>query len=217
VTATAEVRDTIDTPGRTGLTALLLSFAIIFAWSAIRPFDYFTWLLEVFPVLIAVAILVPTHRRFPLTTLLYCLIWVHAVILVIGGHYTYAREPIFNWIRDTFHLTRNYYDRVGHFAQGFIPAIVAREILLRKRVVRGRLWLAFIVVSICLSFSAIYELIEWRTAVAEGPRATDFLGTQGDPWDTQEDMATCLVGAVVALLTLSRWHDHQMGGVASDS
>ena len=159
--------------------------------------------------------MIATHRRFPLTTLLYWLIWVHAIILVIGGHYTYAREPVFNWIRDYFHLTRNYYDRVGHFAQGFIPAMVAREILLRKRVVRGRGWLFFIVASICLALSALYELFEWRTAVAYGPRATDFLGTQGDPWDTQEDMATCLVGAIVALLALSRLHDRQLGAAAN--
>jgi len=209
------IHNGIHTPGRSHLAALLLSFAVILLWSAIRPFDYFTWFLEVVPALIGLAILLPTHRRFPLTTLLYWLIWIHAIILVIGGHYTYAREPIFNWIRDHFHLTRNYYDRVGHFAQGFIPAMIAREILLRKRVVRGRGWLFFIVVSICLAFSALYELVEWRTAVAEGPRANDFLGTQGDPWDTQEDMATCLIGAIVALLTLSRLHDRQLGGAAS--
>jgi len=207
----------IHTPGRSLLAALLLSFAVILLWSAIRPFDYFTWFLEVVPALIGLAILLPTHRRFPLTTLLYWLIWIHAIILVIGGHYTYAREPIFSWIRDHFHLMRNYYDRVGHFAQGFIPAMVAREILLRKRVVRGRGWLFFIVVSICLAFSALYELVEWRTAVAEGPRANDFLGTQGDPWDTQEDMATCLIGAIVALLTLSRLHDRQLGAAASEN
>ena len=188
---------------------------MVLAWSAFRPYDYLTWFLEVVPALIALAILIPTHRRFPLTTLLYCLIWIHAVILVVGGHYTYAREPLFSWVRDHFHLTRNYYDRVGHFAQGFIPAIVAREILLRKRVVRGRAWQFFIVVSICLAFSALYELFEWRTAIAEGPRATDFLGTQGDPWDTQEDMATCLAGSVLALLTLSRLHDRQLGDAAS--
>ena len=199
------------TPSRDALFAFLLSFAALLAWSAVRPYDYFTWLLEIFPALIALAILVATHRRFPLTTLLYCLIWIHAVILLIGGHYTYAREPIFNWIRDAFHLSRNYYDRVGHFAQGLVPAIVAREILLRKRVVRGRGWQFFIIVCICLAISALYELFEWRTAVAEGTRATDFLGTQGDVWDTQEDMATCLVGSIVALVTLSRFHDRQLG------
>ena len=205
----------LRTPGRGELAVLLLSFAALLVWSAIRPYDYFTWFLEVVPALVALAILVPTHRRFPLTTLVYCLIWVHAVILLVGGHYTYAREPVFNWIRDALHLSRNYYDRVGHFAQGFVPAIVAREVLLRNRVVRGRKWTFFIVVCICLAFSAVYELIEWRTAVAEGPRATDFLGTQGDIWDTQEDMATCLAGSIVSLLLLSRWHDRQLGDFAS--
>ena len=194
---------------------MLLSFGAVLAWSAVHPYDYFTWFLEVVPAFLALAILIPTHHRFPLTTLLYCLVWVHAVILVVGGHYTYAREPVFNWIRDAFHLSRNYYDRVGHFAQGFVPAIVAREVLLRKRVVRGRGWLFFLVVCICLAFSALYELFEWRMAVAEGPRATDFLGTQGDVWDTQEDMATCLVGSIVSLLLLSRVHDHQLGEPAA--
>ena len=162
------------------------------------------------PALIALPILLYTYHRFPLTRLVYVLILCQALILLVGGHYTYAREPVFSWIRDHWHLSRNYYDRVGHFALGLVPAFVAREILIRKQVVKRGPWLFFIVVSICLAISAAYELFEWRVAVATGSAADDFLGTQGDPWDTQEDMATALVGAVVGLLTLSRLHDHQL-------
>ena len=196
-------------PSRRAVGALLISFAAIFAWSAIHPHDYVTWLLEVFPAIIGLAILAATYRRFRFTTLVYGLVWAHAAILLIGGHYTYARVPIFNFIRDYWGLGRNYYDRVGHFAQGFVPALVTRELLLRKGVVK-RGWMFFIVVCICLAFSALYELFEWRVAMASGSGATDFLGTQGDVWDTQEDMATCLVGAIVALVTLSRFHDRQL-------
>ncbi len=189
---------------------LLIAFSFALAVSAIHPHDYFTWFLEVVPALIAVPILVFTFRRFPLTNLLYTFIFVHALILVVGGHYTYAQEPLFNWIRDHFHLSRNYYDRVGHFAQGFVPALVAREIFTRLNVIKRGRWMFVVVLSVCLAISAMYELFEWRVAVAEGSKADDFLGTQGDPWDTQEDMATCFVGALCALLFLSRFHDHQM-------
>ena len=205
--------DTYDhcrTPSRRAVYALLAAFAVIFAWSAIRPYDYFTWLLEVTPAILGLIILAATYRRFRFTTLVYGLIWAHAVILLIGGHYTYAREPVFNWIRNNWHLSRNYYDRVGHFAQGFVPALVAREVLLRQRVVKRGGWLIFIVLSICLALSALYELVEWGVAQAYGSKATDFLGTQGDVWDTQEDMATALVGAALALLTLSRFHDSRL-------
>ena len=202
--------DHCRTPSRRAIYALLAAFAVIFIWSAIRPYDYFTWLLEVFPAILGLIVLAATYRRFKFTTLVYGLIWAEAVVLLIGGHYTYAREPVFNWIRDNWHLSRNYYDRVGHFAQGFVPALVAREILLRQRVVKRGGWLVFIVISVCLAMSALYELFEWRVSVAYGSSATDFLGTQGDVWDTQEDMATALIGAIVALITLSHFHDTRL-------
>jgi putative membrane protein len=189
------------------LVLLLSAFAIVLAWSAIHPHDYFTWGLEIFPAILALAALVITYNRFPFTTFVYTLILLHACILFVGGHYTYAEVPLFNWIRDHFHLARNDYDRLGHFAQGFVPALVAREVLLRRKIVLRRGWLFFIVLSICMAVSAAYELLEWRVAVASGSSADAFLGTQGDPWDTQEDMATAGVGALTALIFVSRWHD----------
>ena len=194
---------------------LLALFAIIFIWSAIRPHDYFTWSLEVFPAVIGLVLLIVTRRTFPLTPLLYTLLFLHATILAVGGHYTYAEVPLGNWVRDALHLARNHYDRLGHFAQGFIPAIVAREILIRRNVVRGRGWVYFIVVSICLAISAAYELLEWRVSIATGSKGDAFLGTQGDIWDTQEDMATALVGALLAPLTLGRLHDRQLARLAA--
>ena len=163
-------------------------------WSVVRPHDYFTWFLEVFPIFIALPILVLTYQKFPLTNLVYGLILMHAIILMIGGHYTYAEVPMFNWLRDYFELSRNYYDRLGHFVQGLVPAIIAREILIRKNIVSGEHWLFFIVCSICLAISACYEFIEWWVAVASGQGADAFLGTQGDVWDTQWDMFTALIG-----------------------
>jgi len=195
---------------RTNAAALLALFAAVLVWSAIRPHDYFTWILEVFPALIGLIVILGTWRRFPLTPLACTLLTLHAVVLMVGGHYTYALVPMGEWIRDLFHLARNDYDRIGHFAQGFVPAIVAREILIRRSVVRGRGWLYAIVVMICLAISAAYELLEWRVAVASGSAADSFLGTQGDPWDTQEDMATALVAAAVAPLVLGRLHDRQI-------
>jgi putative membrane protein len=193
------------------LVVLLCGFAIVLVWSAIHPHDYFTWVLEICPAILVLAALAITYRRFQFTSFVYLLITVHACILFIGGHYTYAEVPLFNWIRDHFHLARNDYDRVGHFAQGFVPALVAREVLLRQKIVLKRGWLFFIVLSICLAVSAAYELLEWRVAVATGSAADAFLGTQGDPWDTQEDMTTAVVGAVTALLFFSRWHDRLIG------
>jgi putative membrane protein len=193
------------------LFVLLGGFTGVLAWSAIHPHDYFTWALEVFPAFLGLAALAITYRRFQFTTLVYSLITVHAWILFVGGHYTYAEVPLFNWIRDHFHLARNDFDRVGHFAQGFVPALIAREILLRKKIVLRRGWLFYIVLSICLAISAAYELLEWRVAVASGSAADAFLGTQGDPWDTQEDMATAIVGALTALIFFSRWHDRLIG------
>ena len=186
---------------------MLAIFAGIFTWSAIHPHDDFTWVLEVFPAILALAALALVYRKFQFTTFVYFVVLIHACILFVGGHYTYAEVPLFNWIRDHLHLARNDYDRVGHFAQGFVPALVAREVLLRNRIVLRRGWLPFIVLSICLAISATYELFEWRVAVATGSASDAFLGSQGDPWDTQEDMATALLGASAALVLFSRWHN----------
>ena len=189
---------------------ILLIAVVVFIWSAIRPHDYFTWILEVFPAIIGVSVLAATYRNFKFTTVVYVLIGAHAIILMIGGHYTYADVPLFNWIRDEFALNRNHYDRVGHFAQGFVPALIAREVLLRKSPLRRGRWLFFIVVSICLAFSALYELFEWGVSEATGSAGDAFLGTQGDVFDTQKDMAMALVGAITSLLLLSRLHDRQL-------
>lgn len=188
---------------------LLLVVAAL-VWAAIGPHDYLTLLLETFPVLLGIPILLATRRRFSLTPLLCALLFVHALILIVGGHYTYALVPAGDWVRDVVGGTRNNYDKLGHLAQGFVPAILAREVFVRKRVVNGRGWLAFLVVSFVLAFSALYELIEWGAAVGLGSDAESFLGTQGYVWDTQSDMFLALVGAVVALVLLSRLHDRQI-------
>ena len=198
---------TLVTPGSLTWVAL---FVVALLWSAIQPFDRFIWWLEVTPALIAVVLLLFTRRRFPLTTLAYVLILLHAVVLMIGGHYTYSLVPFFDWLGEVFHWQRNNYDKLGHFTQGFVPAIVAREILLRNSVVSGRVWLGFIVVCICLAISALYELVEWWVAVVTATGAELFLATQGYVWDTQADMAWALFGAILAILTLSRWHDRQL-------
>jgi putative membrane protein len=191
------------------LILLVLTGAAL-AVSAVHPRDTFTWFLEVAPVLIGAAILVATRRRFPLTALAYRLLFVHALILILGGHYTYAEVPLGFWVQEAFGLARNHYDRLGHFAQGFVPAIVAREVLLRRSPLRPGRWLFFLVCCVCLAVSACYEFIEWWTAVLTGEGATAFLGTQGDPWDTQWDMFLALVGAVTAQLTLARLHDRHL-------
>lgn len=197
------------------ILVILLIVVVVFVWSAIRPHDYFTWILEVFPAIIGVGVLASTYRNFKFTTVVYVLIAAHAIILMIGGHYTYAEVPLFNWIRDEFALNRNHYDRVGHFAQGFVPALIAREVLLRKSPLRRGRWLFFIVVSICLAFSALYELFEWLVSEATGSAGDAFLGTQGDVFDTQKDMAMALVGAITSLLLLSRLHDRQLSRLVS--
>ncbi|OEF24099.1 DUF2238 domain-containing protein [Vibrio rumoiensis] len=184
-----------------------LVFGLVFIWSAIEPKDSFTWLLEVLPALIGAGILLITYKRFPLTPLLYFFILVHCVILMIGGHYTYAEVPFFDHL---FGAARNNYDKLGHFAQGFVPALIARELILRLRIVNGKTWMNVFVVSVCLAFSAFYELIEWWVALATGENAEAFLGTQGYVWDTQSDMAFALVGAMCCLLLLSKWHDQQL-------
>ncbi len=192
------------------LISLLIVVAVFFIWSAIYPHDYFTWFLEVFPVLIAMPLLVMTRNTFPLTKLVYGLIAVHMVILLVGGHYTYAEMPLFSWLRDYYDWGRNYYDRLGHVAQGFVPAMVAREILLRTSPLRPGKWLFFIVVCVCLAMSAFYEFIEWWVALASGSDAVAFLATQGDVWDTQWDMFLAFSGAIFAQLLLAKMHMRQM-------
>ncbi|WP_373084968.1 DUF2238 domain-containing protein [Sneathiella sp.] len=184
-------------------------FAVLI-WSGIHPKDYFVWFLEVFPALIGLGLLAATYQKFRLTPLLYGLILIHCVILMVGGHYTYAEVPLFDYIKPWFGFERNNYDRLGHFAQGYIPAILAREILIRLKVVTRSNWRNFITVAICLAFSAFYELIEWTVALLSGTNADDFLATQGDIWDTQSDMAMALLGAICALLLLARVHDRQL-------
>jgi len=195
-------------------TLWLAIFFITLIWSGVDPKDYLTWVLEVLPAVIGLVILVATRRTFALTRLTYALILFHCIILMVGGHYTYAEVPLFDWLRDWLDLERNNYDKVGHFVQGFVPAIVAREILVRKKVVSGKGWLAFIIISVCLAISAFYELIEWWVAIMSGESAEAFLGTQGYIWDTQSDMMYALTGAIMALLLLSRWHDRQIKLVA---
>jgi putative membrane protein len=197
----------------TGLLIAAFALILILIVSGISPYERGTWLLEVFPVIAALPLLFFTYRRFPLTTLLYVLIFVHSLILIYGGIHTYARVPLGFWMQDYFALDRNPYDKIGHFAQGFVPAIAAREVLLRGAYVRGRRMLAFLVICVVLAVSAVYELIEYATAMLLGGGAVDFLGTQGDPWDTQKDMLFALIGAVTALVLLSRLHDRQIAQV----
>lgn len=192
------------------MVALLVGFFAVLAWSAIRPHDYFTWFLEVVPALAGLAILTATYTRFRFTTLLYGLMWLHALVLLVGGHYTYAEVPLGNWLRDALHLARNHYDRLGHFLQGFVPAMVAREVLIRVGAVKRGRWLSFMVFAVAMMITALYELFEFAVAVMTGSAADAFLGTQGDPWDTQKDMLMCMIGALTALLTLSHWHDRAL-------
>lgn len=190
-------------------------FFSVLIWSAINPKDYPIWLLETSPALIALVILIATRRRFPLTNLAYGLILIHSIILMIGGHYTYAEVPLFDWLKVTFELERNNYDKLGHLAQGFIPAIIAREILIRNQVVKSRKWLNFLIICICLAIAAFYELIEWFVALVSKEAAESFLGTQGYIWDTQSDMAYALGGAISAIIMLSRLHDRQISKIAA--
>jgi putative membrane protein len=195
---------------------LLLLLGLVLAdlvYTGIAPYDRLTWSMEVAPVVIGLPIMIATWRRFPLTPMLYRLIFVHALILILGGYYTYARVPLGFWFADLFDLSRNHYDRLGHLAQGFVPAILAREILIRRSPVRGTRWLPFLVLCVCLAFSAFFELIEWSSALVLGADANAYLATQGDPWDTQWDMFLALVGAATALATLSRLHDRQLGNL----
>jgi putative membrane protein len=189
---------------------LFVSFTVVFVWSAIAPRDRLTWLMEVTPVVIGIVLVFATHRRFEFSRVAYAAMWAHALILMVGGHYTYAEVPLFNWLRDAYDLGRNHYDRVGHFAQGFFPAIIVREILLRTSPLKRGGWLFFIVLCVCLAISAFYELIEWWSALIWGGAAEAFLATQGDVWDTQWDMFLALCGAVVSLVVLRRVHDRSL-------
>lgn len=189
------------------LAAVVLLALVV---SGLRPYDRLTWILETFWVIGALPLLVVLWRRFPLTTLLCCLLAVHALVLIVGGHYTYARVPFGHWLQDVLALSRNPYDRVGHLVQGFVPAILVREVLVRTSPLRGSAWLAPLTVCVCLAFSAFFELLEWWSALAAGEAADAFLAVQGDQWDTQWDMACALIGAVASLLLLTRLHDRQL-------
>lgn len=199
------------------LITLLAATGLVIIWSCWNPFDRLTWWLEALPVLLAIPILMATRRGFPLTRLAYYLIFIHALILLVGAHYTYAQVPFGFWLQDLLEFSRNPYDRLGHIAQGFIPALLAREVLLRNRVIAGAGWLAFLVVCFCLALSAFYELLEWFAAVGYGDGTQAFLGTQGDIWDAQWDMLMALSGAILALLILGRAHNRQLQQLSEPS
>ncbi|MGB7403475.1 MAG: DUF2238 domain-containing protein [Arcobacter sp.] len=188
----------------------LIIFITIFIWSGINPKDQFTWFLEVFPAIFGFIILAYTYKSFKLTSLTYTLILIHCIILMVGGHYTYAEVPLFDTIKEVLNQSRNNYDKVGHFAQGFIPTIIAREILVRKNIITFPKWRNFFIICFCLAFSAFYELIEWFVAIFSGEDATAFLGTQGYIWDTQSDMGFALLGSILSLILLSKYHDKQL-------
>ena len=190
--------------------AWIAIFLLVLVWSGIQPADFMTWGLEVFPALLGAAVLWFTRESFPLTSLAYVLVLIHCIILMVGGHYTYAEVPLFDWLGEQFDWSRNNFDKLGHFAQGFVPAIVAREIVIRKNVFNDRRWRNFFIVCFCLGFSAFYELIEWWVALLSAQAADSFLGTQGYIWDTQSDMAWALSGAIIGLVLLGPWHDRQL-------
>lgn len=194
---------------------LFVIFLVVLIWSAIHPHDYFTWMLEVSPAVLGVVLIFITYKRFELSLLLYVLILIHCIILMVGGKYTYAEVPLFNWLQVQLGTARNSYDGIGHFAQGFIPAILTREILIRTSPVKSGKWLFFLSICVPLAFSAFYEFIEWWVALATGEAADAFLGAQGDPWDTQKDMALCLIGSILSLLLLSKVHDRSLAKLKS--
>jgi putative membrane protein len=189
---------------------LLILFVVVILWSGIQPKESFTWMLEVLPAIIGAIILIITRKSFPFTPLVYTFIFIHACILCVGGHYTYAEVPAFDWIKEVFHQSRNNYDKVGHFAQGFVPALIIRELFIRKEVVAKNGWLGFIVVSICMAISATYELLEWSVSLFSGEAGDAFLGTQGYVWDTQSDMLYATIGAISALILLSSIQNKQI-------
>lgn len=197
---------------------LISIFTIVFVWSGINPHDYFTWVLEVLPALLGFILLIYTYKKFQFTNFTYLFITIHCIILFIGGHYTYAEVPLFDWIKDFFQQSRNNYDKVGHFAQGFIPAIITREILIRKNVLNTNVksnnkWLNLVTVSICLSISALYEFLEWFVAVFSGSSAESFLGTQGYEWDTQSDMLYATIGAISMILFFAKYHNSKINEI----
>jgi len=189
------------------LVGLFLAVMIV---SAIHPHDYFTWTLEVFPAILGFLTLCLTFNKFRFSTFTYSLILIHCTILFIGGHYTYAHVPFFDWVKEALHQSRNNYDKVGHFAQGFIPAVITRELLIRNEIVKSNNWIAFFTVCICLSISVLYEFIEWFVAIVSGQSSEAFLGTQGDVWDTQSDMLFALIGATCMVLLIAKMHDKQI-------
>jgi putative membrane protein len=189
---------------------LISLFFIGLIWSGINPHDYFTWILEVFPGILGFMALVLTYRQFKFTYLTYALILVHCYILFVGGHYTYAEVPLFDWIKEVFHQSRNNYDKVGHFAQGFVPAMIIRELFVRKEIVRKGLWMGFLTVCVCISISVMYEFLEWFVAIASGQSAEAFLGTQGYVWDTQSDMLFATIGAICMVIFISKIQDKQI-------
>lgn len=191
-------------------TLWIVVYFLVLTWSGVNPKDQFTWFLEVVPAIIGAILLLVTYNSFRLTPMLYFFILLHCIVLMVGGHYTYAEVPLFDWIQDIFDMGRNNYDKLGHFMQGFVPALLAREILIRKNIVNGAVWMNVFVLSVCLAFSAFYELIEWWVALATGGDAEAFLGTQGYVWDTQSDMMLALIGAIACLLLLSRRHNYQI-------
>lgn len=192
---------------------LIVLFFIGLLSSAINPHDYFTWILEVFPGIIGLLVLVFTFKRFKFSDLTYILILSHCYILFIGGHYTYAEVPFFEWIKEVLHQDRNNYDKVGHFAQGFVPAIIIRELFIRKEIIKQKSWLSFLTICVCLSISAFYEFLEWFVAIASGQSAEAFLGTQGYVWDTQSDMLYALIGAICMIVFVSKFHDKQIAKI----
>jgi len=196
-------------------TIWILLFVVVLLWSGINPKDQFTWFLEVLPALIGLAVMAVTYNKFRLTTLTYTLILIHCMVLMVGGHYTYAEVPLFDVIREVMGGDRNNYDKVGHFTQGFVPAIVVREIIIRKNIIVGAAWRSFFIVCFCLAFSAFYELIEWWVALASGDDAVAFLATQGYVWDTQSDMGLALIGAISALILLGKIHNRQLENVGT--
>jgi putative membrane protein len=206
-TATVASRETEIPRSHLALTAL---FWVAFVLSAIRPHDYFTWFLEVFPAVIGFIALVATYRRFQFTTIVYFFVCLHCIVLFVGGHWTYALVPLGDWMKPLLHTARNDYDRIGHFMQGFVPALIARELITRFGVLRKKKWLFFLVTCICLAISAAYELFEYGVAVASGSKSDAFLGSQGDPWDTQNDMLTALIGSMLAQLIFGRFQNRAM-------
>jgi len=193
------------------LKTLIVLFFTILIWSLINPKEYFTWFLEVFPALIGIIVLFFTFKKFRFTNFVYTLIFIHCCILIIGGHYTYAEVPLFDWIKEVFHQSRNNYDKVGHFAQGFVPAFIIREIFIRKNIINNKKWMSFIVVSVCMAISVTYEFIEWFVSVMVGGESADaFLGTQGYIWDTQSDILFATIGAIIGLAVLGKFHNVQI-------